>query len=252
MGNTIANLWKGISDAYLYEAEQQMLKVCSNLNEPNYQILNVDINEQLFQMSATTERIKRLFELGNPENFIHTVHFFNPNETSDKPRILMIHGFGCTGTVFAKIVKYLKEYFRITAIDLLGQGGSGRPDFALTDAKDCTDFFVLSVEAWMRASKYREAGDFMLFGHSLGGYVSSNFILDFPESITKLFMVSAVGISTKPEGYSADTIIQKQTNFLRKMMFTIVRWLWQQNLGVFTSFRRLGYLFSIWFLGNYV
>ena len=44
---------------------------------------------------------------------------------ADKPRMLMVHGFGGCGAVFYKMIKHLRYCFRITTIDLLGMGGSG-------------------------------------------------------------------------------------------------------------------------------
>jgi pimeloyl-ACP methyl ester carboxylesterase len=61
----------------------------------------------------------------------------------------MIHGFGGTGLVFYRAIKYLIKYFRITTIDLFGLGASGRPSFNINDRQDCLDFFILSIEAWM-------------------------------------------------------------------------------------------------------
>jgi pimeloyl-ACP methyl ester carboxylesterase len=43
----------------------------------------------------------------------------------------MIHGFGATGSIFAKMVKDLRKKFSVTTIDLLGMGFSGRPAFNL-------------------------------------------------------------------------------------------------------------------------
>ena len=121
----------------------------------------------------------------------------------------MIHGFGATGCVFYQMIKHLRSKFRVTIIDLLGMGTSGRPPFALTTAEECIKYFMLSIEAWMQTIGYKEGpdGDYILFGHSLGGYVSSNFALHYPDRMTKLMLVSAVGIQTKPEGFSIENII---------------------------------------------
>jgi pimeloyl-ACP methyl ester carboxylesterase len=48
----------------------------------------------------------------------------------------MVHGFGGTGMVFYRIIGVLRKYFRITTIDLLGQGASGRPNFNSKTGKD--------------------------------------------------------------------------------------------------------------------
>jgi len=61
----------------------------------------------------------------------------------------MIHGFGGTGMVFYRMIGVLRKYFRITTIDLLGQGASGRPNFHLNTGKDSIQFMINSIEAWI-------------------------------------------------------------------------------------------------------
>ena len=43
--------------------------------------------------------------------------------------MVMIHGFGGGGAVFFKMMYHLSNYFEVIAIDLLGQGASGRPQY---------------------------------------------------------------------------------------------------------------------------
>lgn len=49
-----------------------------------------------------------------------------------KPKLLMIHGYGSTGTAFYAMIRHLKKFFRVTTIDLLGMGSSGRPKYNAT------------------------------------------------------------------------------------------------------------------------
>jgi pimeloyl-ACP methyl ester carboxylesterase len=39
---------------------------------------------------------------------------------------------------------------------------------------------LFSIEAWMQASKYREKGEYILMGHSLGGYLGVLYALKYP------------------------------------------------------------------------
>ena len=74
--------------------------------------------------------------------------------------MLLIHGFAGSGVLFYKLVSQLRHYFNITTIDLLGMGCSGRPaydgDKIYTTPELAIDFFLDSIEAWMKATKYRE------------------------------------------------------------------------------------------------
>ena len=96
--------------------------------------------------------------------------------------MLLMHGYGATGSTFYALVNDMKRYYRITTIDHLGLGASGRPEYNLKTPQECLDYYLYSTEAWMLASKYREgpAPDYILLGHSLGGYIAGHFALKFP------------------------------------------------------------------------
>ena len=45
-----------------------------------------------------------------------------------KPVLVLIHGYGGGGALFYKVIKPLTEYFHLILIDIIGMGGSSRPD----------------------------------------------------------------------------------------------------------------------------
>ena len=45
-----------------------------------------------------------------------------------KPILVLVHGYAGSGALFYKIMKYLSEKFVFILIDILGMGGSSRPD----------------------------------------------------------------------------------------------------------------------------
>jgi hypothetical protein len=53
-------------------------------------------------------------------------------------------------------MNHLKPTYNITAFDLLGQAGSGRPRFDERDPYVSIMYMNLSIEAWMAEIKYRE------------------------------------------------------------------------------------------------
>lgn len=152
----------------------------------------------------------------------------------------MIHGFGGNGATFYKMVAHLMKEFRVTTLDLLGMAGSGRPPFSCTTATDCINFFVCSIEAWMQATGYKSEKYFLL-GHSLGGYLSTCFALRYPENLEKLILMSPVGVPPKPDGFSVETLAQRQTSKTAAFAFRRMGQLWDYNIGVFTLLRKSGY-----------
>lgn len=58
-----------------------------------------------------------------------------------------------------------------------GFGRSSRPKFA-TDAEKVEAQWVESIEEWRREVKIKE---FVLLGHSLGGFIASAYALKYPE-----------------------------------------------------------------------
>ena len=89
---------------------------------------------------------------------------------------------------------------------MLGLGSSGRPPFALENSQDCIDYYLYSIEAWMKTVNYKSE-EFFLMGHSLGGYISIMYSLRYPVSIKKLILCSPVGVPKCPEEKKVENIL---------------------------------------------
>ena len=64
-------------------------------------------------------------------------------------------------------------------------GCSGRPPYTtkrVKSAEQAIEYFILFLEAWMQKTDFRK-NDYILFGHSLGGYISTHFAVKYPEKI---------------------------------------------------------------------
>jgi len=95
------------------------------------------------------------------------------------------------------MIPYLFERFDIYCIDILGMGLSSRPQVKFGTAETYLDFMVNSIEAWRKAVNLNK---FYLLGHSLGGYFAGVYALRYPQHITRLTLLSAVGITDTTEG----------------------------------------------------
>ena len=91
-------------------------------------------------------------------------------------------------------------------------------------------FFVLAIEAWMRATKYREncGESFTLCGHSLGGYLSVHFALEFPNKIGKLCLLSPVGFPVRTDGYDEERL-SRQTHLRDKLRHKVAVKFFENN-----------------------
>ena len=51
------------------------------------------------------------------------------------PPLVLVHGFGGSGSLFYKVMKGLSENFYVIIIDLIGMGSSSRPEWTLRSAE---------------------------------------------------------------------------------------------------------------------
>jgi cardiolipin-specific phospholipase len=77
-------------------------------------------------------------------------------------------------------------------------GSSSRPEDFKYEVDDCfsaqetIDYFVDYLEKWRLAMD--NLTDFILAGHSFGGYVVGNYALKYHQHIKKLLLLSPIGI----------------------------------------------------------
>jgi len=113
--------------------------------------------------------------------------------------VVLIHGYGAALGFFYKNYDTLTEKAGINlhALDLLGYGLSSRPKLpkfkkvSMEDVNIVEDFFIESIEKW-RLKK--QINKFKLIGHSFGGYLSSLYTLKYPQHVSKLVLISPVGV----------------------------------------------------------
>lgn len=102
---------------------------------------------------------------------------------SSGPALLLTHGYGATSAMFAQNVDALAATHRVVTWDLRGHGGSDYPadPASYTAANALADMAALLAEVG--------ADRAVLGGHSLGGYLSLDFTLHFPERVTALVLI---------------------------------------------------------------
>jgi pimeloyl-ACP methyl ester carboxylesterase len=105
----------------------------------------------------------------------------------DGPPVVLLHGFAVTADMWRPNLAALVEAgFSVLAVDLPGHGGTFRParPYRVSDlarwAHDCLAGLGL--------------GRIALIGNSLGGAVATELALAYPEQVTRLVLVDALGL----------------------------------------------------------
>jgi len=106
--------------------------------------------------------------------------------SSSRPAVVLLHGTGGHWEVYAPTIGPLSADFHVIAVDMVGNGFSGRPDYdyeiAVYVAHLAGLLDVLGIE---RAS---------FIGMSLGAWVAARFALDHPDRTDKLILQSPAGL----------------------------------------------------------
>lgn len=124
------------------------------------------------------------------DGWIHTIEAGMEN----KQQLVLVHGYGATGVFYYKMIKDLRHYFHVYAVDLFGFGQSARPSFNFYTFQDSINFFLDPFEKWRRR---RGVNDFVLVAHSLGGYLMTQYMRVWKPSVKMLYLISPAGFTIK-------------------------------------------------------
>jgi proline iminopeptidase len=121
-------------------------------------------------------------------------------ELGEGPPVLLLHpGPGLDGTVFLPGVERLAESHRVLLADLPGNGHSpdgDRSEWTLAG-------FARAVE---RLARDLELEDWTLLGHSFGGFVALQHLVDFPGSAARIVASCTDASETPPPGAPEDPL----------------------------------------------
>jgi pimeloyl-ACP methyl ester carboxylesterase len=105
---------------------------------------------------------------------------------ADGPALLMLHGTGGHWETFVANLGPHSRHFRCVALDMVGNGFSGKPDVDYE-----IPVYVDHLCAVMDALGIARAS---LIGVSLGSWVAARLALDHPDRVDKLIMLSTAGL----------------------------------------------------------
>ncbi|KAI4336816.1 hypothetical protein L6164_015296 [Bauhinia variegata] len=174
-------------------------------------------------------RVRWFRSSSNEPRFINTVTF---DGKDDSPTLVMVHGYAASQGFFFRNFDALASHFRVIAVDQLGWGGSSRPDFTCRSTEETEAWFIDSFEEWRKA---KNLTNFILLGHSFGGYVAAKYALKHPEHIKHLILVGSAGFSSE-----SDVKSEWITRFRATWKGAILNHLWESNFTPQKVVRGLG------------
>ncbi|CAG4987040.1 unnamed protein product [Colias eurytheme] len=146
-------------------------------------------------LSCVKTAYKRFYvDIGSVVGQCDKIWTISLNDESPQTPLVMLHGMGAGVALWCPNLDALAATRPVYAIDLLGFGRSSRPKFA-SDAEKVEAQWVESVEEWRREVKLKE---FILLGHSLGGYIATAYALKYPDRVRHLILADPWGFPEKP------------------------------------------------------
>ncbi|XP_032520043.2 LOW QUALITY PROTEIN: 1-acylglycerol-3-phosphate O-acyltransferase ABHD5 [Danaus plexippus] len=151
--------------------------------------------EQLI-LSCVKTAYKRFYvDIGSVVGQCDKIWTISLNEDSPKTPLVMLHGMASGLALWCPNLDALAATRPVYAMDLLGFGRSSRPKFS-SDAEKVEAQWVESVEEWRREVKLEQ---FILLGHSLGGYIATAYALKYPERVRHLILADPWGFAERPD-----------------------------------------------------
>eukprot|EP00158_Paraphelidium_tribonemae_P002811 Partr_v1_DN25691_c0_g1_i2_m4500 putative Abhydrolase domain containing len=163
-----------------------------------------------------------------------------------KRTLVLGHGFGAGLGMWFKNIEGLSLIpgLRVYAIDWLGMGRSSRTPLPVrqsvhSDEEDLAvveAYFVDSLEAWRTTLQIEQM---TLLGHSLGGYFSCRYALQYPERVKQLILASPAGVPEEAPFASR----MAELTFPQRQMLGLFHWGWESGYtpqGFIRSFGSFG------------
>ena len=116
-----------------------------------------------------------------------TVNYVDVGEGEGEP-VVFVHGLGGQWQNWLENLPRVGQERRVIALDLPGHGLSQMPRAEISISN-----YARCVEA---LCQHRDLGRTIVVGNSMGGFVSSEVAIRYPERVERMMLVSAAGISS--------------------------------------------------------
>jgi pimeloyl-ACP methyl ester carboxylesterase len=123
--------------------------------------------------------------------------FYREYGNTNDDDVLFIHGLGSSSIVWRDIPDALSAGYHTIAIDLVGFGMSDKPEepdyYTIEGFSRIIADFLETI-----GTKKRDSRKSILIGHSLGGYIATQFAIEHKARIRKLVLVDSSGLLESP------------------------------------------------------
>jgi len=126
----------------------------------------------------------------NINNFNITYNVYGKSQAPK--HLLFLHGLGSSSDIWGDIPEALSRYFHSISVDLIGFGGSDRPNinYSIDKFRECVLDFMHAIKI--------DDGKTTIIGHSLGGYIAAELAIENPNMIESLVLIDSSGMLDKP------------------------------------------------------
>lgn len=173
-----------------------LVSAFSGMDHPEKEMLtSVEYEEKIMEFVDMKVGVDyKIYDVDLPQSkgHIHTLEAGFDN----KVVLVLVHGYAAAAVFYFKVIKELKDYFHIYSIDLFGLGSSARPKIDNFNFDDIVSFFVEPLEEWRKVLKLE---NFCLMGHSMGGYICSQYYRIKNPPIKCLYLLSPAGFTNKTD-----------------------------------------------------
>ncbi|MEP6512549.1 MAG: alpha/beta hydrolase [Parafilimonas sp.] len=113
--------------------------------------------------------------------------------------VVLLHGFGETGSIWNLQVQFLKEHCMLIVPDLPGSGKSAFSNEereTRNEKRDTLEYYVESIYALLKHEGIEEC---IMLGHSMGGYITLAFAEKYPELLKRFGLINSTAFEDSDE-----------------------------------------------------
>lgn len=149
------------------------------------------------------------------------------------PPLILIHAFYASATSWFRNVKSLSEFYRVYAVDIIGDPNKSKPVKYIRQASGFIDWFKDLLDAL----KIDKAD---IVGNSVGAFHVANFALNMPDRVSRMILIGPAATLLKIPKFYINTFPGGMTGWT-PLVNHAVRWI-ENGSSLDPKFNRLFYL----------